>query len=525
MSDNSRVTKAAGTVGAATLLSRIFGYVRDMILAGFFGAGPLADAFIAAFRIPNLLRRMFGEGSLGISFIPVFSEYLTKSGKREAFQLAQSAVRLLSALLVIVALAGILLSPWITKAVAYGFSSSPELFSLTVTLTRIMFPYIFFIGMVALCMGILNAVGHFAAPALAPILLNLAMIGSVLLGSRLTDDPQQRIYWLAGGVLLGGLLQLILQLPFLIKSGFNLWQKANFYHPGLKKIAVMFIPATFGAAVFQLNTLIGQLLASFLPTGSISYLYFADRLVQFPLGVFGISAATAVLPTFAKQSAAQDMIALKNTFTYAMSMVFYISVPAMVGLIVLREPIIVLLFQRGAFNAEAVRMTADALLYYAIGLWAFAAVRIVAAAFYAMQDTKTPVKVAVVAIAVNLLLGIALMGPMTHKGLALALSVSAAVNLTLLTAALRMRLGRLGGRKIVSSTCQTAVNSAIMGAVVWLVSGIAIPVRHDNTIAMAGGLAVCILSGLALYAVLSYLWRGTAFNYLIRLIRGESTGR
>jgi putative peptidoglycan lipid II flippase len=521
MSDNTRVTKAAGTVGAATFLSRIFGYVRDMILAGFFGAGPLADAFIAAFRIPNLLRRMLGEGSLGISFIPVFSEYLTKSGKQEAFRLAHSAVRLLSALLVMVALAGVFLAPWITKAVAFGFSDSPEQFALTVTLTRIMFPYIFFIGLVALCMGILNAIGHFAAPALAPILLNLAMIGSVLLGSRLTDDPQQRVYWLAGGVLAGGLLQLLLQFPFLKKSGFKIWQKAGFFHPGLKKVAVMFIPATFGAAVFQLNTLLGQLLASFLPSGSISYLYFADRLVQFPLGIFGISAATAVLPTFAKQSASADMSAFKHTFTYSLSMVFFISIPAMVGLIVLREPIVALLFQRGAFSAQAVRMTADALLYYAIGLWAFAAVRIVAAAFYAMQDTKTPVRIAVVSIAVNLLLGIVLMGPMAHKGLALALSVSASVNLVLLTAALRLRLGRLGGRKIVSSTCQTVVNSAIMGAVVWLVSGIAIPIPHGKTITMAGGLLVCILSGVTVYAILSYLWRGMAFNYLIRLIRGE----
>ena len=194
MSDNTRVTRAAGTVGAATFLSRIFGYIRDMVLAAFFGAGPLTDAFIAAFRIPNLLRRLFGEGSLGISFIPVFSELLEKNGKQEAFRLAYSAVRLLSVVLVLAAVLGILLAPWITRAIAYGFTGSPEQFSLTVTLTRIMFPYIFFIGMVALFMGILNVLGHFAAPALAPVLLNVAMISAVLLGSRVTDDPTARLY-------------------------------------------------------------------------------------------------------------------------------------------------------------------------------------------------------------------------------------------------------------------------------------------------------------------------------------------
>lgn len=520
MSDNTRVTRAAGIVGAATFLSRIFGYIRDMVLAGFFGAGPLTDAFIAAFRIPNLLRRLFGEGSLGISFIPVFSESLEKDGKQEAFRLAHSAVRLLSVVLVIAAVLGILLAPWITRAIAYGFTGSPEQFSLTVTLTRIMFPYIFFIGIVALFMGILNVLGHFAAPALAPVLLNVAMIGSVLLGSRVTDDPTARLYWLAGGVVVGGLLQLFFQIPFLVKNGFHFWRKAKMIHPGLKKIAAMLLPATFGAAAFQMNTLIGQFLASFQPAGSISYLYFADRLVQFPLGIFGISTATAVLPIFARQSAAEDFEGLKDTFSYSMNLVFFITVPAMVGLIVLREPIVALLFQRGAFSAEAVQLTAHALLYYAIGLWAFAAVRIVVAVFYAMQDTATPVKIALISIAANFLLGISLMGPMGFGGLALALSISMILNLVFLAVALRLRLGALGGKKITASACQTAACSAIMGAVVWLIADNIFPVENSAPLAIATGLALSILAGLLVYGALSYFFRGLELKRLFKLTRG-----
>ena len=464
------MTLAAGTVGSATLLSRVFGYLRDMVFAGVFGAGPIADAFIAAFRIPNLLRRLFGEGSLVISFIPVFAETMQKDGPEEAFDLARSAFRLLSVILVVAAVLGIVAAPLITRLVAYGFTASPDQFSLTVSLTRIMFPYLFFIGMVALSMGVLNVLGHFAAPALAPVLLNLAMIGSLLLAVFWSSDPIVRVYALALGVLVGGVLQLALQLPFLIGKGLRLQRKSNFHHPGLKKIGKLLLPATFGAAVFQINTLVGNLLASFLPAGSISYLYFADRLVQFPLGIFGISTATAVLPSLSRLAAAGDGEAVKQMFGFAMRLVFFICVPAMVGLVILREPIVALLFQRGQFDANATVLTARALLYYACGLWAFSSVRIVTAVFYAMQDARTPVKIALVSISANLVLGWLLMKPMQHAGLALALTLSSALNLLLLLAALRSRLGDLGGREIAASACKTVLCSAIMGVAVWGVS-------------------------------------------------------
>jgi putative peptidoglycan lipid II flippase len=517
MSENLRVTAAAGVVSAATLLSRVFGYIRDMVFAWLFGAGPVSDAFIAAFRIPNLLRRLFGEGSLSISFVPVFTEFYIGHGKDEAFRLARSAIRVLAIVLTVTALLYILLSPWIMRAVAYGYGSSSAKFLLTVTLTRIMSPYIFFIGMVALCMGILNVLGHFAAPALAPVLLNLAMIGCLLLASHISDDPIMWVYGLAVGVIIGGVLQLALQVPFLIKKGLNFWQKAKIYHPGLKKIGAMVIQATYGAAVFQINTIVGTLLASFQLEGSVTYLYFADRLVQFPLGLFGLATATAVLPTFSRQVAANDFAAVKETFAYAMRLVFFVTVPAMVGLIVLREPIVALLFERGAFNSEDTRLTAYALLYYTVGLWAFSAVRIVANAFYAMQDIGTPVRMATVAISANICLGIILMKPMGHGGLALSLSLASMLNLGLLLRALKARLGSLGWRSVSGSIWRTTVSSSLMGAIVWIMAKFLIPSQGATTTGLFLGLTCSIAIGMIVYGSVSYFIKSPELESILSL--------
>ncbi len=516
MSENSKVTKAAGVVGAATFLSRIFGFIRDVVIAGFFGAGLSSDAFFVAFRIPNLMRRLFAEGSLSIAFIPVFTEYLTSQGKDEAFNLARSAMRLLSVFLVIIALLGILLSPLIIRVVAPGFSGSPEKLSLTVALTRIMFPYIFFICLVALCMGILNVLGHFAAPAIAPVFLNIAMIGSAFLISPYMEDP---ITGLAVGVLIGGGLQLALQLPFLVKKGFYFWKKAKIFHPGLKKVGVLMLPAVFGAAVYQINILIGTLLASLLPEGSVSYLYYADRLVQFPLGIFAIATATAVLPSLSRQAAANDYTALRDTFAHAMKLVFFITIPSMVGLIVLREPIVALLFKRGAFDDETTRLTAYALLYYGIGLWAFSAVRIVVSTFYALQDTKTPVKMAVISIFANIVLSIILMGPLGHGGLALATSVASMLNLGLLVRALKQRLGALGWRSITGSALKTTVCSGIMGAVVWTIALFIIP-SDDRTLSnLFFGLMGTIVAGLILYGSFSFFINSPELEKVLAVAR------
>jgi putative peptidoglycan lipid II flippase len=512
--ENHRVTKAAGVVGSATLLSRIFGFIRDVVIAWFFGAGLVSDAFFVAFRIPNLLRRLFAEGSLSVAFIPVFTQYLTQQGETDAFEMAKSALRLLSVLLVAIAVAGILLSPIIVRVIAPGFVTSPEKYSLTVFLTRIMFPYIFFIGLVALCMGILNALGHFAAPALAPVLLNISIIGSVFFIAPHMAEP---VTGIAIGVLIGGVLQLALQVPFLIKKGVYFWQQANMYHPGLKKVGLLMLPTIFGAAVYQINILVGTLLASLLAQGSVSYLYYADRLVQFPLGIFAIAMATAVLPTLSRQAAKKDLQAVRDTFSYAMKMVFFITIPSMVGLIVLREPIVALLFQRGAFDSQTTRLTAYALLYYSIGLWAFSAVRIVVSTFYALQDTKTPVRMAIVSVCANIILGVILMGPMGHGGLALSTSLASMLNLGLLVWALRTKLGGLGLKSITESACKTVVCSGMMGAVVWATAVLIIPPENGSLSGLFFGLMGSIVTGLVLYGFFSVLLKSTELKNVLEL--------
>ena len=520
MSENSRVVKAAGVVGAATLLSRVLGFIRDAVIAGFFGAGFSSDAFIAAFRIPNLLRRLFAEGSLSSAFIPVFTQYIVRRGQPEAFHLARSAFRLLSVLLILVTIGGILLSPWIVKLVAPGFVA--DKYSLTVTLTQLMFPYIFFVGLVALCMGILNVLGHFAAPALAPVLLNISIIGSVLIISPFLSVPA---VGLAVGVLIGGVLQLTLQLPALLSKGFRFWEKAKLFHPGLKQVGTLIPPVILGGAVYQINIVIGTILGSLLAEGSVTYLYFADRLVQFPLGVFAIAAATAVLPSLSRQAESEDFEALKDTFGHALKLVFFISIPAMLGLIVLREPIVALLFQRGEFDALATRLTAQALLYYSLGLWAFSAVRIVAATFFAMQDTRTPVKMAGLSILVNIILGVVLMKPLAHGGLALATSLASILNLGLLVRALKNKLGALGWRSIARSFCRTLVSSIVMGVAVWAAGLIILPAQNITLASLLGGVAGCITIGICTYGGVSYVLKSPELHVVLTEVRKGIGGK
>ncbi|MFO7931821.1 MAG: murein biosynthesis integral membrane protein MurJ [Desulfosalsimonas sp.] len=514
MDEKQKVTRAAGVIGLATLLSRILGFIRDMIIAWFFGAGRLSDAFFVAFRIPNLLRRLFAEGTLSMAFVPVFTRYLTGSGRAEAFALARSAMRLLAAILVVVTIAGILAAPWIVKGVAPGFSG--DKFELTVTLTRIMFPYIVCICLVALCMGILNALGHFAAPALAPVFLNLSMIGAVLFIAPLMQEP---VMGLAIGVLIGGGLQLALQLPFLLQKGIRVWQKAPLLHPGLAQVARLMGPAVFGAAVYQVNILVGTLLASLLAEGSVSYLYYADRVVQFLLGIFAISMSVALLPSLSRQAAAEDFTALADTFAYAMNMVFFITIPAMVGLIVLREPIVGLLFHRGAFEIESLQATGFALFHYSVGLWAFSAVRIVVSTFYALQDTKTPVKMATYSIIANIGLGVILMGPLSHGGLALATSLASMINFILLTGVLHCRLGGLHWKKIIVSTGKTVIIASVMGVgllgwMAFLPLDAAGPAR-----VLIVELAAAIFAGILVYGACAWLLHRSALYALISMVK------
>ncbi len=512
--ENKRVAKAAGVIGIFTLLSRIFGFIRDMVVAWFFGAGMLTDAFFVAFRIPNLLRRLLAEGSLSMAFVPVFTEYLTQKGKTEAFTMARSVLRVLSVVLVLISVIGIIAAPEIVRIMAPGFDG--EKYQLTVTLTRIMFPYIFFVCLVALCMGILNVLGHFAAPALAPVFLNLAIIGAALFISPFLKHP---VTGLAIGVLIGGILQLGLQVPFLIKKGLFFWEKAPFFHPGVKRIIILMGPAVLGAAVQQINLFIGTLLASLLPDGSISYLYYADRLVEFPLGILAISLSVAVLPTFSRQASGKNLSEWKKTFTYAMNLTFFITLPALVGLMILSQPIIKLLLQHGEFNPRATVLTAQALVYYSTGLWAFSAVRILLSAFYSLQDTTTPFKVATISVITNILLSIALMGPLLHCGLALATALASMVNVVLLTYCLRKKIGAIGGKKIVESVAKSMICSIAMGIGLFCLTCL-LPIS-DNTsfLKMVWIVTLDIAAGISIYGLIAYIIGCRELKHIFTLLK------
>ncbi len=464
-SEKDYVTHAAGVVGFYTFLSRILGLVRDMVVAGFFGAGMAADAFFVAFRIPNLLRRLFAEGSMTVAFIPVFTEYLRVKSRRDAFELARIVLTLLSIILVIVTILGILFAPWIVRIQAWGFGEAGIKFELTVLLTRITFPYIFLISLVALFMGILNSMGHFAAPAAAPILLNAGIIGGTIWISPHLSQP---VVGTAIGVIIGGVLQVLLQLPPIIKKGVSLCPKWMPVHPAVKRIGLLMLPAIFGSAIYQLNQYIGMLLATFLPEGSVSWLYYADRIVQFPLGVFAIAISTAALPSLSRQAAEKDMQHFFDILNHSLNLTLFIAIPSMVGLIILGEPVITLFLERGAFDSTDTVKTVQALCFYSAGLWAFSGLRVIVSGFYAIQDTKTPVKVAAVALIAYLLFSLVLMGPLKHGGLALSLSLASAIQFGLLLYFLKKKLADWDLYPVIKSTFKIIAASVVMGIFVGL---------------------------------------------------------
>ncbi|WP_147819644.1 murein biosynthesis integral membrane protein MurJ [Salidesulfovibrio onnuriiensis] len=468
MSEHSRkIARNAGVVAAATLVSRVLGFVRDVIVAFALGAGLFADAFFVAFRIPNLLRRLFGEGSLTMAFIPVFSRLREEEGEEAARAMARSAMVWLALILGGITLLAELTAGPITTAIAPGFLDNPEQFAVTVDLVRICFPYVIFICGVALCMGILNASDRFLAPAMAPTVLNLALIGAALAGYYAGWNVA---YSMAFGVLIGGFFQFLMQQPALRGIGFSWrgpWSLAN---PGVRRMGLLMLPTVFGAAVYQLNILLGTLLASFLPVGSVSYLYYADRLVQFPLGVFGIAVSTAALPSLARLAAKGEMEEFGAALKTALGLTLFIALPSAAGLLALAKPVIGLLFQRGAFSPDAVNATATALVAYSVGLPFIALSRPLVAGFYALEDTRTPVRIAVFCLVANIGLGAWLMFPLKHVGLALAVSVSSFLNFVFLLSGLCKRLGHCPLSP--ASALQTLLLSCGIGIGAWFTTGL-----------------------------------------------------
>ncbi|MDH5526443.1 MAG: murein biosynthesis integral membrane protein MurJ [Nitrospirota bacterium] len=521
--ETDRVARAAGTIGLFTFLSRILGFVRDMVVARVFGASLVADAFFVAFRIPSMLRELLAEGTMSAAFVPVFTEKLTREGRARAWELASRAFTLLLLALVVVTCVGILLAPFIVQVIAPGFSGNAAQRELTVLLTRIMFPYLIFIGLAALAMGILNSLRAFALPALAPLLFNVAIISCSLWLAPTMGEPALA---LAIGVLLGGFLQLGLQIPGLVQHRMvprPAWGPSD---PDVRRMGRLMIPMIFALSVTQVNLLVNTLLASFLPEGSVSYLYYGMRLIHFPLGIFGVALATAILPSLSAQSARGDMEGMSRGVGDGLKLILFVTVPAMAGLIALREPIIATLFERGAFDRAATLGTASAVFAYATGLWAFAGVRIAASTFYALKDTATPVRIAAMAMAANIGLNLLLMGPLGHMGLALATALAAMLNFSLLLFALSRRLHGLGAANLLPSVARTVAASVVMGGGCMWVAGLplwegGVPTLQISVLGGAvGGFAV-------VYLVVHKMLGGSEVDTLWRVVarrRGTAKG-
>jgi len=513
--------KAAGLVISLTLASRILGYVRDMLIAWSFGAGIYADAFIVAFRLPNMFRRLVGEGALGMAFIPVFHEQALRRGSRAALDLSIAAFRRLAAFLALGVMLGIVAAPFVVRVLAPGFTVSGMPFQLAVLLTRIMLPYLLLTGLVAMSMGVLNALGHFTAPALAPLVLNVAMIAAVLAGVWWAPTIAVRAAVLAVGVVVGGGLQLVLQLPELATRGVRFRTKASLEAGVLARFGRTAVPVLLGGAAYQVNVLLGTLLASTLAAGSVSYLFFADRLVQFPLGIFALSAVTVMMPDLSRQAAQGHLNDIKTTFLQSLQLVWFVILPSMVGLMVLREPIVAVLFEHGAFGSDSARLTAYALLWYSTGLWAYAALRILLAVFYALQDAYRPLQAAAVCVLVNLSAGVALMPAMGHGGIALAASLAAVLNVVLLTVMLRRRIGPLGGKRLAVATGRIAGCAFLMGLAVYgLDHWLALRLGQGAGL-QAMRLAVCIAAGVAVYSATAYLCNVPELRICCRMLFQE----
>lgn len=487
--NKAHILKHAGIVTSITLLSRIFGYVRDQRITYLLGTLPAGDAYTVAYRIPNLLRRLVAEGAMTASFIPVFTHLQEEEGREKVWDFANKFFWTMSLALAGLAVVGIVFSPFFIDLVASGFRNKPS-YALSVHLNRIIFPYIFFIGLAALASAILNSLHRFAVPAATPIALNLSIITFSFLAFRF----QEPAVALAMGVVVGGVLQLAIQIPQLRKQGMNFRVGVSFRHPSIRKVARLMLPVFFGVGVAQLGLIIDTQFASYLFEGAQASLYVADRVMELMLGGYAISVATVILPMLSQQAAANQMPEMKRTLAFSMRIVSFIAIPSAVGLIVLRRPIIEVLFQHGRFDAHSTAITAPPLMFFALGLCAFALIKVVVPAFYSLHDTKTPVKIAAVSLGFNLISNFLVSRPehlegalgmvfrffatiaealhipsLQNGGLALSTSLAAYLNLTCLVFIFQKRYGRFLTREVLFSVVKSGIASLAMGLVCWYV--------------------------------------------------------
>ncbi|MBI2311992.1 MAG: murein biosynthesis integral membrane protein MurJ [Betaproteobacteria bacterium] len=459
--------KALATVSGMTLASRILGFVRDVIIARVFGAGLATDAFFVAFRLPNLLRRLFAEGAFSQAFVPVLAEYRNQRGHDATRVLVDHVASWLFVALFAVTLLGIAAAPLIVYVSAPGFSAVPAKFQLTVELLRITFPYILFISLTALAGGVLNTYSRFSVPAFTPVLLNVSFIVCALALAPRLEAPVMALAW---AVFIGGILQLALQVPFLVRLGL-LPRFRLLMDEGVRRILKLMAPAVFGVSISQISLLINTIFASFLVTGSVSWLYYADRLMEFPSGMLGVALGTILLPSLAKHHSDQSPEEYAKLLDWGLRLTVLLTVPAALALAVLGVPLIATLFHHGAFSDADVWMTRQALVAYSVGLLGIILVKVLAPGFYARQDIRTPVKIAVVTLVATQLMNLAFILPLRHAGLALAIGLGACLNAGLLYRGLRRReiYRPLPGWRTFLAKVALAVTA--MGAALWFSAG------------------------------------------------------
>lgn len=488
--------KALATVSSMTLLSRVLGFVRDAVIARVFGAGLMTDAFFVAFKIPNLLRRLFAEGAFSQAFVPILAEYKNRRGPAETRELVNHVAAVLTVALVLVTAVGVAAAPWIVTISAPGFTATPDKFALTVDLLRIVFPYILFIALTACAGGILNTWSRFAVPAFTPVLLNLSFIGFALFAAPWFDPPVMALAW---AVFFGGVLQLAFQLPFLARIGMLPRLRLDFRDEGVRRVLKQMAPAVFGVSVGQISLLINTIFASFLVTGSVTWLYFADRLMEFPAGMLGVALGTILLPSLAKCHAEQSVRAYSELLDWGLRLTLLLAVPAAAALALLAVPLVTTLFHYGAFTETDVFHTRDAVIAYSIGLVGLIAVKVLAPGFYARQDIRTPVKIAVVTLVATQLMNLLLVGELRHAGLALSISLGACLN-----AGLLLR-GLLRGAVYSPQpgwgifVFKLALAVYVMGAVIWLLSGPAQGWLGAGALERIGHLALLVFAGAVAY--------------------------
>ncbi|MFH1995487.1 MAG: murein biosynthesis integral membrane protein MurJ [Candidatus Omnitrophota bacterium] len=508
--------RSTGLVGGGTAISKLLGFVRDVGIAQVFGTAMAAQAFIVAFRIPNMMRALVGEGAANTAVVPVMTEYHATKPAGEYLRLFRALFNTTFTILAALSIGGILLSPVIIRVIAPGFMKDPEKLILTIHLSRIIFPYLLLIGLTAFLMGVLNSKGHFAAPAFGQGLLNVSVLASLFVLC-----PKIGVYGLAVGVLGGGALQLFVNWLIAHREGLTVSAAAGFSHEGVRKVGRLMLPRIAGAAVYQANLFVDTVLASLgwiVGAGGVAGLYYAHRLIQFPLAIFGNSIAQVALPKMSREAAENDIQALNETLLFSLRFGFFVMIPASAGLAALSTPIIRTLFERGNFGAYSTFITQRALLFYSFGLFASCGIKILVNGFYALQDTVTPVKTAGAAVVLNIVLNLILMWPLKIGGIALATSIAAIVNFCMLFYLLRKKIGGPPLKDILDPLYKIVASAAVMVLFCRLMARwIAIPPGY-STIHNAASLAAIILPSVVVYIAATLCFGMREASTLVRWI-------